>query len=111
LILIITDRHAAAALEAESLIERDDVVVAEQVDHVDLSESLSQPPDEFGADAPVLPVSDHLEVWDVCSGDAIAEGRDETDDPPWILLHGEYDMITSVQDRKVCREMAGQASR
>ena len=66
-------------------IERDDVVVAEQVDHVDLSESLSQPPDEFGADAPVLPVSDHLEVWDVCAGDAIAEGRDETDDPPWIL--------------------------
>jgi hypothetical protein len=67
--------------EPEPLIERDQVGVADDVDHVEAGERGEDPADQLGPDALSAPLPADLEERDVGGEDHIADRGDETNRP------------------------------
>src|SRR5919201_2044019 len=99
----VPDPHAGVpAAEAETFVERDDVLVAAEVDHVQVAQLGEQAPHQLGADAATLVLREHLDERDVRAEDAVADRGEESEDA--ISVRGDHDVTAPSEDVEMaCR--------
>ena len=65
LVLKVSHDHSTSFLEAKSLVESLDLLVTDQVNHVEIFELSNHASDQIRSDAFPLPFRQHLKMWDI----------------------------------------------
>jgi len=94
-------RHPGEQHHLEPLVERLELGIANEVDHVEAVELGQDPPDKLAADPLSPAVWEHLEQRDERAQDAVADGGDEADDRPHSAVAREDDRMAAAQDLQV----------
>lgn len=102
LTLEVTNDHSAGRLHAESFVERSQVVVAHEIDHVIALQLINHSPDQFSSDLAVLEIRQDLKQWYVGRKNTIANSIDKPDNVTALIVDGQDNMSTPLQNLKQC---------
>ena len=72
--------EAGERTHAKAFVERDEIGVAYDVDHVEAFQLGQQPMHQFGSNSMATPFSADLKERDVCRQNTVADGRHESDE-------------------------------